>query len=279
MWPGTRRICASVAEARVKAAVVETLESRRLLTAATGATPPVSEWELTGADGASNGHASLDGGILHVVSTNGNDEIQIGTSQHPGKLCVMVNDAILELELSRVHGVVVDAGAGDDGVYYFDFNGLINLPTTINGGAGDDDLYGEYDRNNYDEPIAFRKRQSSYADVVLNGGDGDDRLDARIGDTTMIGGAGNDQFVTADAWGHNTIVDDDPPPPAPPAKSHLAASPAPHDVNAGAAPRTDAPVAPAPTPPTPFSTQPLTAATNGPAVLGDPADALWDVLH
>jgi hypothetical protein len=122
----------------------------------------------------------------------------------------------MQVERSRVRGIQVDAGDGNDTVYFLNFGGLLNLPVTVNGGAGDDDLCGENERNNVDHPIAFREYPSSYAKVVLNGGDGNDCLEARIGDTTLIDGAGDDQFVTASSWGHNAIVDDQlPPPPVP----------------------------------------------------------------
>jgi Ca2+-binding RTX toxin-like protein len=295
MWPGTRRICANVADARLSAAVIETLEQRRLLTAAAGDGALPTEWGFVGADGESRGTATLVDGILHVVTTSGGDAIQLGTNSDADLMYVTVVSSSgsagdysrvlgVQVERSRVHGIQIDAGDGNDTVDYHNFGGLLNLPTTINGGAGDDGLMGELDRNFHDDPIAFRNRQHSYAGVVLNGGDGNDYLDARIGDTTLIGGAGDDQFVTADSWGHNTIIDD--PPPAPPAKKPLVVPPAPMDtqpvvkttapshVNAPA----DAPITPRALSIIPFSTQPLTAA-NGPAVLGEPADALWDVLH
>jgi hypothetical protein len=274
--------------------VVEALESRTLLTATADTTPP-TQWELVGTDGEYRGTATLVDGILHVVTTAADDDIQIGTNSDPDLMYVVVLKMSgitqdysrvrgLQVERARIHGIQIDAGDGNDAIDYLNFNGLVNLPTTVNGGAGDDDLMGEFDRDYQDAQIAFRNQQHAYAPVVLSGGDGNDRLMARIGDATLIGGAGDDQFVTNESWGHNTIVDD--PPAPPPAKPQPVAPPPalvppPQDVKPAPAPQADAPTAsPATPPPTPFSTQPLTAAVNGPAVLGDDrADAPWDVLH
>ena len=186
----------------------------------------------------------------------------------------------VNVERARVRGIQVDAGDGNDGVAFLNFNGLVNLPVTMNGGAGDDELYGEDDRNNVDDPIAFREYQSYYAKVVLNGGDGNDRLQAGIGDTTLIGGAGDDQISTGDRWGHNTVIDD----PAPPVEAVTPASPvepaeAQEPLVRPAAASDDA----SPTAgnsisvPPPFSTAaaPLASAS----VFGDHADDVWDTLR
>jgi hypothetical protein len=268
-------------------AVIETLENRRLLTTA-GDAALATEWELAGRDGEYRGTATLVDGILHVVTTAGGESIEIGTHVNSGIIYVRATDSSVisddntrvrgvNVERARVRGIQVDAGDGNDGVAFLNFNGMVNLPVTMNGGAGDDELYGEDDRNNVDDPIAFREYQSSYAKVVLNGGDGNDRLQAGIGDTTLIGGAGDDQISTGDRWGHNTVIDDPGPPvepvtpasPVEPAEAQeRAAQPATtHD---GASPSAANPTAVPP----PFSTAAAPLALV--AVFGDHADDVWD---
>jgi Ca2+-binding RTX toxin-like protein len=290
MWPVTRRMSSTVADARSNAAVIETLESRRLLSATAEGAPP-SEWELIGLHGEHRGTVTLVDGILHVVTTSGDDDIQIGTSGGdiyvrvllgnlglPPQGYSLVRDA--SVDRTRVRGIVVDAGAGNDTVYFFNYDGLVNLPTTINGGDGDDDLSGEYDRNNLDEPIAFREHQSSYAMMVLNGGDGNDRLEARIGDTTLIGGAGDDVFIATEregAWGHNTVIDE-PIAPSPPAPEPVP-GPEPAPAPAPAEPEHEAPAPAKAVPPAAEAMAPAVPPAPTPFYAGrsaDDQDAVWD---
>jgi hypothetical protein len=286
MWPESRRVRATLAQARQRAAVIETLEQRQLLSVTLTDQPTPTA--LLDQDGVFQGTAGIEDGILHIVATARNDMIQLGSNPQPGSLYFWVNGAGAQVDAALVRGIRIDAGDGDDVVYYNNLGGLIDLPATVNGGGGDDDLEGENDRDCSDVPIAFRDQQASYAKVVLDGGDGNDRLMARIGDATLIGGAGDDQIFAQDAydtWGHNTVVDD--PPMMRPAKPRPVTLPAsPQTATATPASQTGTPAAcPAVTTPglptTPFAVTPLTAATsNGPAVLGNrSADAPWDVLQ
>ena len=212
MWPDLRRVRATLAQARVTAAaVIETLEQRQLLSVTV--IDPSAPTALLDGDGALQGTARIEDGVLRVVATARNDEIQLGSTSQPGGIYFWVNGAGAQVDAALVRGIRIDAGDGDDMVYYNNLGGLLNLPTTINGGGGNDDLTGEDDRDCSDHAIAFRDRQASYAKVVLDGGDGNDRLMARIGDTTLIGGSGDDRiFAEAgyDTWGHNTVIDDPP---------------------------------------------------------------------
>jgi len=205
MWPVTRRICANVADPRLTAAVIETLETRRLLTAAADAAT-AAHWELRDDAGALQGTATLEDGILKVTATDGNDEMTLGTLSAPGRLYVMVNRASVTVDAADLRGIQIDAAAGDDCLDFFNFGGLVDVPVTVVGGAGNDSFVAQRDRNNYDEPIAFAG-QGPFAPVTLIGGDGDDDLHAGIGDCYMDGGAGTDTFEHG--WGHDKIRDKD----------------------------------------------------------------------
>jgi Ca2+-binding RTX toxin-like protein len=287
MWPDTRRVRATLAQARVTAAaVIETLEQRQLLSVTlTDSSAPTA---LLDGDGALQGTARIEHGILRVVATARNDEIQVGSTPQTGGIYFWVNGAGAQVDASLVRGIQIDAGDGDDMVYYNNLGGLLNLPTTINGGGGDDDLTGEDDRDCSDYAIAFRDQQASYAKVVLDGGDGNDRLMARIGDTTLVGGGGDDQIfaqASYDTWGHNTVIDDGPPAVRPGKPRVVSPVPSPQKVTATSASRADARTDPPAAasrarPVTPSCAPPLTAATNGPVVLDNvSADTPWDVLE
>src|ERR1044072_3038698 len=108
MWLGTRRMSCDVADAHPSAAVIESLETRRLLTDATDG----MTWEFVDDNGVSQGTAILQDGVLKVTATDGNDEMTIGTHAEPGRFYVMINRAGISLDVADVRGVEIDAGAG-----------------------------------------------------------------------------------------------------------------------------------------------------------------------
>ena len=300
MWPDTRRVRATLAQAYASAGFIESLEGRRLLSAAAADPSSCTEWQLIGRDGEQRGTATLVQGILHVVTTAGGEDIEIGTAEAAGQIFVNVwgnsgtaNDYSLVrsvlVDRDRVSGIVIDAGDGNDGIYFFNHKGLFDLPVTMNGGAGDDELWGEGDRQVLDEVVAFRDQQTTYAHVVLNGGDGNDYLVAGIGDTTLIGGAGDDTIFAAasyDTWGHNTVIDDPPSPPPPaangpqlvapaPVAPQLAAhaplaTPDPHPASQGPA------IVIPPAASNPFGSTPITADDSSASVLHPRSDDPWN---
>jgi Ca2+-binding RTX toxin-like protein len=228
-------MCNDVAIAHASAAVIETLETRRLLTADLAG---VTSWDLIDDDGVSQGSATLEDGILKVTATDGNDEMRIGTLGAPGRFYVMVNRASVMLEVAAVRGVVIDAGAGNDALDFFNFGGVLDLPVRVYGGDGNDSLVAQRDRNNYDDPIAFMNG-GPFAPTTLIGGAGDDDLHAGIGDCYMDGGPGNDTFEHG--WGHDKIRDRDKVKADKPAEGPQAIPPAPAPALVGesAKPATD----------------------------------------
>src|ERR1043166_6106051 len=97
---------------------VEALEQRRLLSAA------------------------MDGSVLNVAGTAGDDRIIVTTrvtSRYEEMIVVLVNGKGSEFPWSGVSQVRVDARAGNDTVSIGDF---VYSPAKIYGGAGDDSLLG-----------------------------------------------------------------------------------------------------------------------------------------
>ncbi len=114
---------------------------------------------------------TLDGGVLRIAGTAGNDVITV--SQFPTHLLVSQNSAQRSFDLRRVKSVVVNARGGNDSVI---LNESVNLPSTINGGSGNDWLVGG--RGN---------------DLIL-GRAGDDTIHGLAGNDRLIGGAGSDRL-------------------------------------------------------------------------------------
>ena len=189
----------------------ESLETRRLFSV------PANTAPLVMLDDANNPVATVQiiDGTLTVTTTNGIDDAMIGTSQsHPGQLFVHNNGARSYFSREGITGISVNLGDGDDAFCFHNEDGLVNLPTTINGGAGDDEMGGETDRDFMDVPIQIG--DGPFAPLHLIGGEGDDSLGGALGDTFAEGGPGNDTMRGGKSgyehYGAFTILDQQPDP-------------------------------------------------------------------
>jgi Ca2+-binding RTX toxin-like protein len=135
----------------------------------------------------------LKHGVLTVDGTDGSDRIalrlQVGD---PGLVEVDFGDdgsADFSFRRDKIASIAVDAGAGDDFVRIDDSNGTFTdtIPTTIDGGAGNDTLLG-----------------GAGAETLL-GGDGNDLIDGNGGNDAASMGAGDDTFVWDPGDGSDTI--------------------------------------------------------------------------
>lgn len=108
---------------------------------------------------------------------------------------------------SRFHAVVVNAGAGDDGISVF---GTGEVPVTINGGAGNEGIgvvgnIGSTGAGDATTTVNGNDGNDSIfaatpGPVRVNAGAGDDRVDgggAGVGRETISLGDGNDRFVSS----------------------------------------------------------------------------------
>jgi Ca2+-binding RTX toxin-like protein len=166
----------------------ESLENRRLLSASLNTTS----------------------GLLTITGTANSDHIQVfkGTD---GKLVVLeatfipgtastpahVQRSRSEFTFSAVKGILVNAGAGND---YVDVSGnyraRLSIPSTINGGAGNDYLVGGNGADSISGEAGNDRLIGLGGNDTLLGGDGRDYLVGGAGADSMNGGAGND-FINA----------------------------------------------------------------------------------
>jgi hypothetical protein len=121
---------------------------------------------------------------LVVGGTGADDLIRLRLSG--SALTVTVNGESTTLSAQSVSSVVVDAGAGDDRVVA---HHSVNVPLVLNGGAGDDHLFGGSGPDSLDG--------GDGNDVLVSIGGGRDRL---------AGGRGHDN-VWADGRGTDTVLD------------------------------------------------------------------------
>jgi Ca2+-binding RTX toxin-like protein len=135
----------------------------------------------------------LKHGVLTVEGTDGSDRIALRLQAgDPGTLEVDFGDdgsADFSFRRDKVAAIAVDAGAGDDFVRIDDSNGAFtdSIPTTIDGGAGNDTLLG-----------------GAGAETLI-GGDGNDLIDGNGGNDTALLGAGDDTFIWDPGDGSDTI--------------------------------------------------------------------------
>jgi Ca2+-binding RTX toxin-like protein len=124
----------------------------------------------------------LKQGVLRIKGTHSSEKIvfRLGAGQ-PGVLQVDVNDGSADFSFARseIAAIQVDAGPGDDVVAVDESNGVFTdgIPTTIDGGPGNDNLAG-----------------GSGAERLI-GGDGNDTIDGNKGNDVALMGAGDDTFV------------------------------------------------------------------------------------
>jgi len=158
----------------------------------------------TGADQGSHSskksgpkHAKLQHGVLRVKGTPASDEIALRLQAgNPAILQVDFGDdgsADFSFERKEIARIAVDALPGDDVVRIDDGNGVVtdSIPTTIDGGAGEDVLGG-----------------GAGAESLL-GGDGDDVIDGNGGADTALMGAGDDTFIWDPGDGSDVVEGQD----------------------------------------------------------------------
>lgn len=115
--------------------------------------------------------ADLVAGVLSVQGSSAADVLEI--NQHGDTISVNIDGHLESFAAAMVESLLVDAGAGDDTVRI----NLGDIPTTVQGGAGNDLLVG------------------GIGNDLLEGGPGDDRLNGRRGNDRIIGGSGNDRML------------------------------------------------------------------------------------
>jgi hypothetical protein len=110
----------------------------------------------------------LPDGTLDISGSSKADDVRL--RRFGAQLRVIINGATQRIDLTRVAGILIHTGAGNDNVRVdANIRGV-----RIQGGSGDDRLTG------------------GDGEDFIDGGDGNDFIDGRRGDDILRGGAGND---------------------------------------------------------------------------------------
>ncbi len=176
---------------------------------------------------------SVAGGVLTVTGTGGNDHISIrAATDDAGKAILVVTEdvrgddakAVVTRVTEAVTSVVVNAGAGNDGVSLvgkrrtpFNVAAEINggdgndrlsggaAADRINGGAGDDRADGNGGNDVINGEAGEDRLGGGAGNDTVSGGADDDRLDGGAGDDSLSGGDGNDRLNAADRGGKDAV--------------------------------------------------------------------------
>lgn len=115
---------------------------------------------------ALEGRVLLNGQILAFTGGKGNDRIEVRLNGN--NVEIVANGKVrTSAALGTLKGILIDGAAGDDNVTVAD---AVNLPTTLNGGSGND---------------------------ALTGGKNNDLIDGGPGSDTATGNAGNDTLIAS----------------------------------------------------------------------------------
>jgi len=190
-----------------------------VFTAALAVAFAVAAGLATQANAAQAVQAKLKHGGLTIKGTNASDEITLRLQTgDPGILELDVGDdgtADFSFELTSVAKIAVDGGGGDDLISIDDANGTFtdSIPTTINGGAGNDTIAGgkgietlvggagndTIDGNGGNDLARMGTGDDTF---VWDPGDGSDVVEGQRGaDTMLFNGAGGDEQVELSANG------------------------------------------------------------------------------
>lgn len=126
-------------------------------------------------------------GIVTIQGTAGNDTSTVSVT---GKdVTISLNQTSMTLPLAKVRGLVFNGLNGDD---FFNNNSAI--PSTANGGLGDDSLTGGSATDIFFGGAGNDSLVGNGGNDSLNGDAGDDRLQGTSGNDSLHGGTGNDDL-------------------------------------------------------------------------------------
>jgi len=144
----------------------------------------------------------LASGVLTITGTTGNDNLYVSYQLAGNKINVNDYSTTKQFDGLAVKKIVVIGKEGNDSLWVNSNIGTI--PTSIDGGAGDDRLYTPEGNDTLVGGLGLDILNSGGGADKLDGGDGNDQLNGGTGNDTLVGGAGND---TIHGNGNNDSID------------------------------------------------------------------------
>jgi Ca2+-binding RTX toxin-like protein len=156
-------------------------------------------------------------GLLTVTGTANNERIAVARGDD-GKLVVSEQTRIpatsttpakttskrTSFDLAKVKSILVNALAGND-LVEIKSSIAATIPTTLNGGAGNDRLIGGRGKDLINGDACADVLIGNAGNDTVNGGDGRDLLIGGLGADSLSGGAGSDFIVARDGSGTDKV--------------------------------------------------------------------------
>jgi Ca2+-binding RTX toxin-like protein len=153
-----------------------------------------------------SGDATLQNGLLTVDGTNADDKITLRLQAATVQVD-FGDDGTPDFSFSSadVNAIDVNAGNGDDTVRVDETNGAFTIPTTIDGGNGNDNLAGGSGDDTLVGGNGDDILNGGVGTDTLQGGNGNDTIDGNRGNDPEFGGNGDDTFIWNPGEGSDTI--------------------------------------------------------------------------
>lgn len=137
---------------------------------------------------------------LVITGTADNDFIKVGIDEERGMLTVYDNGVTSEYELATISNIRIFGYAGDDYLYV---DPRVPIPLLIDGGDGNDRIYGGAAADHLLGGAGDDTLVGADGDDRLEGGDGDDVISGNNGNDSLLGGAGMDTIYGG--WGSDFL--------------------------------------------------------------------------
>jgi Ca2+-binding RTX toxin-like protein len=167
---------------------------------------------------AAIGGVGLNNGQLQIIGTEGRDVVHIKIDGSDGDsdrtLKVMANldvgggNAQFDFNLSDVTSILIIGCGGNDHLHV---DKKVMIPASIDGGAGDDQIWGGGGNDTITDMIGNNDIKSGAGSDIITVGNGHNKIDAGSGNNSVTAGNGNNK-IKADggsdggADGNNVIV-------------------------------------------------------------------------
>jgi Ca2+-binding RTX toxin-like protein len=162
---------------RIVSAVIETLDQRRLLSA-----------------------AAIEGGVLNIDGTAKDDRITVTLAKGDAtKLDVRVNKETFQFNVADVTGGIhIDGFRGNDRIAVSGDNGPVLLSVTVVAGAGNDRVVTDDGDDDIDLGTGNDRCSGGDGNDSVDGGAGNDIISGEAGDDSIKGESGNDRVFGGD---------------------------------------------------------------------------------
>jgi Ca2+-binding RTX toxin-like protein len=130
------------------------------------------------------------GGVVTITGTDAADEIRVRIDDN-GRLEIQDNFNFRLFVADQVTALVINGLGGADTLA---LNAQLNVPATINGGAGADTIVGGRASDVLNGEAGSDSVSGGLGNDAISGGNNNDTLSGSVGNDTLLGGTGDDEM-------------------------------------------------------------------------------------